>query len=359
MTSTRRPATSRRSAAPRRRCPASSGCARWPSRPTVAVEPAPQTPRACSSGCGLGAQGRPRLGLDARATRTRPTAGPLPISSAGSPAPALGERARWPRGSGIMYVIYNRKIWAAYSPGWRDYTGADPHTSHIHISLSWNGARAHTSFWTGRPGPPTTASARSSTASPASSPTPKPRTTPCPAGRDAAPTRRQPSLAWLGSTGDDGRPGAASCSASPRPGRSTAPPARPCCATRRRTTCRAPARSTNPPGQASIPRAALRNVPDWTPAAGRRWAAKDGSPDDPPRRAGKAVLRTASGTAPRRPAPQRLLRAADPSGGHRAQVGRRAARNRLGRRRRLEPAPCPPADADPTISAHPVPSLGQ
>ena len=50
---------------------------------------------------------------------------------------------------GIMYVIFNRKIWASYSPGWRNYTGADPHTSHIHISLSWNGARAHTSFWTG------------------------------------------------------------------------------------------------------------------------------------------------------------------------------------------------------------------
>lgn len=51
---------------------------------------------------------------------------------------------------GVMYVIHNRKIWSSYSPGWRDYTGYEPHTSHIHISLSWNGARAHTSFWTGR-----------------------------------------------------------------------------------------------------------------------------------------------------------------------------------------------------------------
>ncbi|MDX6273939.1 MAG: hypothetical protein QOJ92_1149 [Frankiales bacterium] len=51
---------------------------------------------------------------------------------------------------GVMYVIWNRQIWSAYnaSAGWRPYTGADPHTSHVHISLSWAGAKKLTSFWT-------------------------------------------------------------------------------------------------------------------------------------------------------------------------------------------------------------------
>ncbi|GMA38962.1 peptidoglycan-binding domain-containing protein [Mobilicoccus caccae] len=53
---------------------------------------------------------------------------------------------------GIQYVIWNRKTWRAYAPerGWTPYTGASPHTDHIHISLTWDGAMARTSWWTGR-----------------------------------------------------------------------------------------------------------------------------------------------------------------------------------------------------------------
>lgn len=49
---------------------------------------------------------------------------------------------------GIMYVIYNEKIWAVYNAqaGWRKSAG---HTDHVHVSFSWNGARGATSFWTG------------------------------------------------------------------------------------------------------------------------------------------------------------------------------------------------------------------
>ncbi len=49
---------------------------------------------------------------------------------------------------GIMYVIYNKKIWGVYNArsGWRASAG---HTDHVHISFSWNGARGATSFWTG------------------------------------------------------------------------------------------------------------------------------------------------------------------------------------------------------------------
>ncbi len=53
---------------------------------------------------------------------------------------------------GIMYVIHDAKIWAVYraKEGWRPSSG---HRDHVHISLSWNGARAHTSFWTGKVSP--------------------------------------------------------------------------------------------------------------------------------------------------------------------------------------------------------------
>jgi hypothetical protein len=55
------------------------------------------------------------------------------------------------RRMGVMYVIWNRQIWSAYSAssGWRPYNGSSPHTDHVHISLSWAGARAQTSFWSG------------------------------------------------------------------------------------------------------------------------------------------------------------------------------------------------------------------
>ena len=52
---------------------------------------------------------------------------------------------------GVMYVIWNRRIWSSYRhrDGWRRYTG-DPHRDHIHVSLSWAGARGTTSYWTGQ-----------------------------------------------------------------------------------------------------------------------------------------------------------------------------------------------------------------
>ncbi len=52
---------------------------------------------------------------------------------------------------GIMYIVYNHKIWGAYraSEGWRKLSGGNPHTDHVHFSFTWNGARKKTSFWTG------------------------------------------------------------------------------------------------------------------------------------------------------------------------------------------------------------------
>ncbi|GAA1972483.1 hypothetical protein GCM10009817_10790 [Terrabacter lapilli] len=61
---------------------------------------------------------------------------------------------------GVMYVIWNDKIWATYraSEGWRPYSNCastpasssdtNCHRNHIHISMSWEGAMGRTSYWT-------------------------------------------------------------------------------------------------------------------------------------------------------------------------------------------------------------------
>ncbi len=66
---------------------------------------------------------------------------------------------------GIMYVIWNDRIWGSYAAdaGWRPYStcAARPepsldtacHRDHIHLSLSWAGAMRQTSFWTATPAP--------------------------------------------------------------------------------------------------------------------------------------------------------------------------------------------------------------
>ncbi|MFA9431184.1 S-layer homology domain-containing protein [Egicoccus sp. AB-alg2] len=61
-----------------------------------------------------------------------------------------GNRHAMARRLGIMYIIWNRQVWNAYRPneGWRPYTGASPHTDHIHFSFTWDGAQRKTSFWT-------------------------------------------------------------------------------------------------------------------------------------------------------------------------------------------------------------------
>lgn len=53
---------------------------------------------------------------------------------------------------GVMSIIWNRKSWYMYDPGsWKDYTGPSPHTDHLHISFTWDGAMKRTSWWTGTP----------------------------------------------------------------------------------------------------------------------------------------------------------------------------------------------------------------
>ena len=65
---------------------------------------------------------------------------------------AQGRPGAMARRFGIMYIIWNKKMWRAYDPGrgWAPYTGSAPHTDHIHFSFSWDGAYGRTSWWTGR-----------------------------------------------------------------------------------------------------------------------------------------------------------------------------------------------------------------
>jgi hypothetical protein len=68
-------------------------------------------------------------------------------------ADARGRRFAMARRLGVMYIIYNRRIWGSYRArkGWRPYVGANPHTDHVHFSFSWEGARKQTSYWDGSP----------------------------------------------------------------------------------------------------------------------------------------------------------------------------------------------------------------
>jgi len=92
---------------------------------------------------------------------------------------------------GVMYIIWNNKIWGAYSAdrGWRDYSSCASHPEkgwdttchrdHMHLSLSWPGALQTTSFWSGEVATPNygTCRARDLNWAP---PYAKVRTTPCP-----------------------------------------------------------------------------------------------------------------------------------------------------------------------------------
>ncbi|MDQ1620764.1 MAG: hypothetical protein QOE19_3333 [Actinomycetota bacterium] len=116
-------------------------------------------------------------------------------------ADKYGNRYAMARRLGIQYVIWNRKIWGSYAAtaGWRKYSGANPHTDHVHISFTWAGARKQTSFWTGKVGkvnaaPPSIPTVPTVPAVPSTPGAPKPRPTvpPPPPTGGAKPTTLPP-----------------------------------------------------------------------------------------------------------------------------------------------------------------------
>lgn len=57
---------------------------------------------------------------------------------------------------GIMYIIWNKQMWRAYTGQWGPYSCSGVtscHQDHIHFSFGWAGAYKKTSFWTGRVAP--------------------------------------------------------------------------------------------------------------------------------------------------------------------------------------------------------------
>jgi hypothetical protein len=69
-----------------------------------------------------------------------------------------GNRFAMARRLGVMYLIYNNRMWGAWDGKWEDYNNCSHlpqraydnscHRTHMHISLTWNGAMARTSYWT-------------------------------------------------------------------------------------------------------------------------------------------------------------------------------------------------------------------
>ena len=50
---------------------------------------------------------------------------------------------------GIEYVIWNGLVFMKDDNEWRHYVGPSPHTDHVHLSFTWDGAMMRTSWWTG------------------------------------------------------------------------------------------------------------------------------------------------------------------------------------------------------------------
>ncbi|MFG1924090.1 peptidoglycan-binding protein [Cryptosporangium sp. NPDC048952] len=72
---------------------------------------------------------------------------------------AAGNKFANARRLGVMYIIWDGRIWGSYNQTWKPYStcashpeaGWDTtcHRDHVHFSLSWAGAMKRTSFWTG------------------------------------------------------------------------------------------------------------------------------------------------------------------------------------------------------------------
>lgn len=53
----------------------------------------------------------------------------------------VAEHIKQTKPHAVKYVIYNRRIWSRTydSSGWRSYTGSNPHTTHMHVSVGRGG----------------------------------------------------------------------------------------------------------------------------------------------------------------------------------------------------------------------------
>jgi hypothetical protein len=71
-----------------------------------------------------------------------------------------GNRFAMARRLGIMYIIFNNRMWGSWSGKWEAYENCAKqpspandsycHRNHVHISMGWNGAEKRTSFFSKR-----------------------------------------------------------------------------------------------------------------------------------------------------------------------------------------------------------------
>jgi hypothetical protein len=71
-----------------------------------------------------------------------------------------GNKFAMARRLGVMYIIYDNRIWGGWDDAWEPYNNcaktpqaADDnacHRTHVHLSLTWNGAMGRTTFWAGK-----------------------------------------------------------------------------------------------------------------------------------------------------------------------------------------------------------------
>jgi peptidoglycan hydrolase-like protein with peptidoglycan-binding domain len=247
----------------------------------------PATPRACTDGgASEHKDGRAWDWMLSVSNKADRTAAADFLSWLTGPGPS-GQKGEMAARLGVMYVIYNHKIWAAYSPGWRPYTGADPHTSHIHISLTWNGARAHTSFWTGRIWPTDFGTCQVFIGQPSVVAVKRPRTKPCPTPADPPFGSSRP-LVWIGSTGaavDD----AQALLGAPVSGRFDTATRKAVLAYQRAHDLPRTGALDDPTWASLDPASANRHVPDWKPRRAAQWADAHGDPAIHRGEAGRAV----------------------------------------------------------------------
>jgi hypothetical protein len=57
---------------------------------------------------------------------------------------------------GLMYIIWNKRIWGSWSQHWEPYSCSGVtlcHVDHMHFSFGWAGAEKKTSYWTHKVSP--------------------------------------------------------------------------------------------------------------------------------------------------------------------------------------------------------------
>jgi hypothetical protein len=178
---------------------------------------------------------------------------------------------------GIMYVIYNKRMWSTWSDGWESYEGSDPHTSHVHVSLGWNG-RAGPHQLLDRPHPRLRPRAVPGLPQ---QPRGRPRRTGPGAGlpRSGQPGRTLAHpLLWLGSAGDGVRAVQSALAVAPSGSFDAATRARVLTYQSRHDLPRTGAmdRAT---WAALLPDTAQSLHPEWTAAEAREWLRGAGSPE--------------------------------------------------------------------------------